>query len=72
MSKTKQNVPVFRTLYVDQHGQNYYASSLRELRKQIPGRCSKMYIDYNGKSYHVGYVIGKYWLNAFQAIVKEA
>ncbi len=65
-----------RLLYVDQYGQKFYASTLKELKAQIPGKVSKMYWDSNFtkgpvKTYHVGYVIGKHWLNAYQQVWKE-
>ena len=63
-------------LYVDQYGNKFYASTLKELRQQIPGRVSKMYWDSGYlkgpiKTYHVGYVIGNHWLNAYQPMMKE-
>jgi hypothetical protein len=57
------------TLYIDQYGQRFQASTLRELREQIPGRVSKMYQDKrNGSTVHVGYVIGSHWLTAFRRV----
>lgn len=56
-------------LYVDQYGNRFYASTVRELREQIAGgksRVSIMYVDgKDGKTYRVGYVIGGHWLAAY-------
>ena len=59
-------------LYISQYGDKFYAKTLKELRQQIPGRCSKMYVDRNGKTLDIGYVIGQLWLTAYQPIEKEA
>jgi hypothetical protein len=57
------------TLYIDQYGNKFVASTLKELRQQIPGRCSKMYVDKtNGATMHVGYVIGKHWLTMYRRV----
>ena len=58
-------------LYISQYGDRFYAKTLKELREQIPGRCSKMYVDRNGKTLDIGYVIGQLWLIAYQPIEKE-
>ena len=56
-----------RTLFIDQYGNKYWASTVKELREQIPGRCSKMYVDKtDGRTMHVGYVIGQHWLTMFR------
>lgn len=53
-------------LYIDQYGNKFWARTLKELRAQIPGRCSKMYVDKkDGSTVHTGYVIGQHWLTAF-------
>lgn len=58
-----------RTLFIDQHGSHYFPDSIRKLRKLIgngSSRVSKMYIDgTDGKTYHVGYIVGKHWLTAY-------
>lgn len=56
------------TLFLDQHGNRFYSRTLRELRAQIPGRISKMYRDTRNGTLHVGYVIGRHWLTAFQPV----
>lgn len=56
------------TLFLDQYGNHFYSRTLRELRSQIPGRICKMYRDTKRGSVHVGYVIGRHWLAAFQPI----
>ena len=57
---------------IDQYGKTYHG--LKHPRKELMERlcnqhCSKMYVDTtNGKSYHVGYVIGDHWLNIYEVI----
>ncbi len=55
------------TMYIDQYGNRFHARTLHELREKVGGgKISKMYVDgKDGKTYHVGYVVGKHWLNAF-------
>ena len=61
-----------RLLYIDQYGYKYYASTVKELRSQIGmggSRVSKMYVDkVDGSIAHIGYVIGQYWLTAYQPV----
>jgi len=62
-------------LYIDQHGNRWWARSVRELRQQIgngSSRVSKMYHDKYVKpgsveqvTYHTGYVVGQHWCTAF-------
>ena len=52
-------------LFVSQYGDRFYARTIKELREQIPGRCSKMYVDRKGETIHVGYVVGRLWLTAY-------
>lgn len=60
------------TLYVDQYGNKFYANTLKELREQVSGRCSRMFIDTKGgKVFHVGYVIGGHWLTGYAQTMKE-
>ena len=56
-----------KLLYVDQHGQSFVASTVKELRKKVGGgRVSIMYADkIGGPTVKVGYVIGSRWLSAF-------
>lgn len=60
------------TLYLDQWGNKFTASSVRELRGQIGmggSRVSKMFREkQDGRTVHVGYVIGRHWLEAFQPV----
>lgn len=59
-------------LYLDQYGNTFYASTLKELKEQVSGKVSKMYSEHEaGKVCHVGYVIGQHWLTAFVAYRKE-
>lgn len=55
------------TLFIDQYGNRWEARSVLELRDKIGGgRVSKMYVhDKSGNFYHVGYVVGDYWCQAF-------
>ena len=61
------------TLYLDQWGNKFYAPTVKALREQIPGRCSKMYVDRkDGTPLHIGYVIGRHWLTAYKRVEKAA
>jgi hypothetical protein len=53
--------------FKDQYGYWYVASSLKELKSKykLTGKVDKMYIVDEGKTYHIGYVIGKLWLNVY-------
>lgn len=58
-----------RTLYIDQWGGHWWAETVKELREQIAGKVDEMYRDKkDGSIVHVGYVIGQYWLTAFQPV----
>lgn len=62
-----------RMLYVDQYGNRFYASTVAELRKQIPGRISTMYVDKpDGPPVRVGYVIGQHWLTRYRVDERAA
>lgn len=54
-------------LYMDQYNRHIAATSVKELRQSAGGgRVARMYRDgKDGKSYHVGYVVGPYWFTAF-------
>jgi hypothetical protein len=58
------------TLYVDQWGNKFYASTVKELRAQIGmggSKVSTMYCDKkDGGTVKVGYVIGQHWLTAYR------
>lgn len=57
------------TLYVDQWGNKFFANTVNELREQVRGRCSRMYIDRaDGSALHIGYVIGKHWLTMYRRV----
>jgi hypothetical protein len=64
------------TLFLDQYGNRFFASTLKELRSQIGmggSRVSKMYRDLaDGRAVHVGYVVGRHWLEAFQPVAIPA
>lgn len=56
-----------RTLFIDQYGNRFWASTLSELKAQLSGRVEKMYTDkVDGSTYHTGYVIGQHWLTAYR------
>lgn len=63
-------------LYIDQWGNRFYASTVKELREQIGmggSRVSKMYVDKkDGRTVHVGYVVGRHWLSMFAPVEIEA
>lgn len=62
-----------RTLFLDQNGSSFVASTTKELREMCGGgRVHKMYVDRGGKSLHVGYVVGKRWLTAYQRVERPA
>lgn len=55
-----------RKLYRDQYGNTFFASTLKELKTQIRGRVSIMYVDSKeGKTMRLGYVIGQHWLTEY-------
>ena len=57
-------------LYIDQYGNRFWAKTVRELRQNVGGgRVSKMYRDKrDGRTVHVGYVIGQHWLSAYSPV----
>lgn len=58
-----------KTLYLDQYGNQFVAETVKELRQQVRGRCSKMYIDRkDGSALHIGYVIGDHWLTMYRRV----
>jgi hypothetical protein len=57
------------TLYMDQYGNHFYARTLKELRAQISGRVSIMYVDTPYGTMRTGYVVGQLWLTAYRAHV---
>lgn len=60
------------TLYIDQYGSKYWATTVRDLRAKVGmggSRVRKMYVDKkDGKSVHIGYVVGDHWLTAYQRV----
>jgi hypothetical protein len=62
------------TLFLDQYGHRYFAKTLQELREKIGGgRVSKMYADkLDGRTVHVGYVVGPHWCHAFSPVEVRA
>jgi hypothetical protein len=62
------------TLYLDQYGNQWFARTVAELRKQIGAggsRVTRMYEDRGNRVIHVGYVIGQHWCRAFAPIEKQ-
>ena len=57
-------------LFIDQYGNKHWAKNITELRGRLGGKCSKMYVDRNGKTYHVGYVLGSAWLTQYEVVEK--
>jgi len=61
--------------YIDQWGNRWWAKTIKELREQIGmggSRVSKMYVDKkDGRSVHIGYVVGQHWLTAYQPMENE-
>ena len=53
---------------INQHGQviGYFTHPRKELKELLPGRIHKMYVDQDGKSYHVGYVVGHEWITIYK------
>lgn len=60
-----------KKLYVDQYGANYYASTLKELKENLSGKVSIMYIDTKDGYSKAGYVIGDLWLTRYVADFKK-
>lgn len=61
-------------LYVDQWGNRWWAKTIAELRQQIGGgRVAKIYVDgTDGKTYHIGYIVGQHWCEAFSPMRNPA
>lgn len=60
-------------LYIDQNGERVWARTVRELQQYVHGRVSKMYVDgKDGRTYHVGYVVGQRWFSEFTPTRKPA
>jgi hypothetical protein len=55
-------------LYLDQYGQKYFCNKVSDLKNvhYLNGKIRRMYTDTkDGKTIHVGYVVGLLWLKAF-------
>lgn len=63
------------TLYIDQYGNIFHARTVKELRAKIAGggsRVQRVFVDSTeGKTLHIGYVIGGHWLTAYAPVSKE-
>ena len=65
-----------RTLFINQYGEHFWATTVAELREQFGNggsRVSKMYVDkiagpLSGKACHIGYVIAGNWLSAYAPV----
>ena len=60
-------------LFIDQRNHAWIATSIADLAQQLgyrPGTAKRMFVDrrvgQSKKTYHVGYVIGQYWVNEFE------
>lgn len=64
-----------KNLYINQYGQRYYATTVKELRKQVlkgGSRVSRMFIaGDSGEILHIGYMIGGEWLTKYAPVVKK-
>lgn len=64
-----------KMLYIDQYGNKFFASTVKELRSQIGNggsRVGKMYRDKkDGTTIHCGYVIGPHWLTMYAPVERE-
>lgn len=61
-------------LFINQYGEQYHARTIKELKDKhgLTGRVSKMYVDdKQGKTYHIGYCIGREWLHVFTPLRNE-
>ena len=62
-----------KTMFIDQYGHNYWATTIAGLKSQIPGKVSKLFIDKkDGSTWHTGYVVGQFWLTAFRPVEIDA
>jgi hypothetical protein len=62
------------TLFIDQYGFEYFCKYVKDLKNvhNLQGKVRKMYTDgKDGKTYHVGYVVGKHWLTAYKPYRNE-
>jgi len=62
------------TLYLDQYGNRFVAMTVKELAAKVGGgRVTKMYQDKrDGRTVHIGYVIGRHWLSAYRPFEQAA
>jgi hypothetical protein len=61
-------------IYIDQFGSKYFCYNVKDLKEvhYLSGKVSKMFVDSkDGKTYHVGYVVGQHWLDAYVPFRKE-
>lgn len=74
LGTVRQNTKKPYRLFVDQFGNKFWARTVRELRTEVGGgSVSKMYVDKeDGRTYHVGYVIGTYWLTEYAVRERQA
>lgn len=54
-------------LYIDQHGHKIWARTVADLCKQAGrAKASEMYLDKaDGRTVHVGYIVGDSWFTAY-------
>lgn len=60
--------------FIDQYRNVVFARTVKELREDCGGgRVSKMYVDKkDGRTVHVGYVVGNRWFTRFAPVEKAA
>ena len=54
---------------IDQYGNHFHGLThpRKDLQRMLSGKVSKMLIDDNdGKTYHVGYIVGHHWCNVYE------
>jgi hypothetical protein len=68
----KHNEPSI--LYIDQFGTRIWARTVKQLRERAGGgRVSKMYVHkLDGRTVHVGYVVGRHWFAAYAPVERPA
>lgn len=63
-----------RTVFIDQHGNVFFARNRAALRRQFGNgwsRIRKLYIYHVNRTYHAGYIIAGHRLRAYQPIEIE-
>lgn len=71
--KTKPTQYTGSYLWLDQYGQPVWARTLKELCAKVGRRhADKMYADRkDGRTVHVGYIVGQRWFTKYMPVEKE-